>query len=112
MPVGLRASVDRPGQVRSGQPEVRSQVRSGQVYCSADVVGTTRHSEQNHVPNHDSKEKEFKLKENSGLKAHESFSESSILSRSSVVPVLGVYSFGQAAGCGESALQIVSTAEV
>ena len=73
------------------------------------VVGTTKYSEQSHVPNHDSKEKEFKLKENSGLKAHESFSESSILSRSSVVPILGVSSFGQAVGCGESALQIVST---
>ena len=72
-------------------------------------MGTTKYSEQSHVPNHDSKEKEFKLKENSGLKAHESFSESSILSRSSVVPVLGVSSFGQAVGCGESALQIAST---
>jgi len=29
------------------------------------VVGTTKYSEQSHVPNHDSKEKEFELKENS-----------------------------------------------
>ena len=33
------------------------------------VVGTTKYSEQSHVPNHDSKEKEFELKENSKIQS-------------------------------------------
>ena len=35
------------------------------------VVGTTKYSEQSHVPNHDSKEKEFKLKENSKIQSQD-----------------------------------------
>jgi hypothetical protein len=67
-------------------------------------VGTAKSSELNH----DSKEKELKLpvKENSRLKSHESISEtlSQIFLRSSV-PSLGFrLPFGQAGGCGESAL--------
>ena len=35
------------------------------------VVGTTKYSEQSHVPNHDSKEKEFELKENSKIQSQD-----------------------------------------
>ena len=34
-------------------------------------MGTTKYSEQSHVPNHDSKEKEFKLKENSKIQSQD-----------------------------------------
>ena len=34
-------------------------------------MGTTKYSEQSHVPNHDSKEKEFELKENSKIQSQD-----------------------------------------
>ena len=64
------------------------------------VVGTTKYSEQNHNP----KEKEFKLKENSRLKSHEPFSESEFPSIFGPVPG-APHPFGQAGGCGEFALR-------
>ena len=51
---------------------------------ASNVVGTTKYSEQNHNP----KEKEFKLKENSRLKSHEPFSESEFPSIFRPVPGL------------------------
>ena len=57
-----------------------------------------------------SQRKEFKLKETSRLKSHKSFSGSDFPQLRESVPSLGfLLPFGQAGGCGESALQIVST---
>ena len=63
-------------------------------------MGTTKYSEQNHNP----KEKEFKLKENSRLKSHEPVSESEFPSIFRPVPRVP-HPFGQAGGCGEFALR-------
>ena len=69
-------------------------------------MGTTKYSEQSHVPNHDSKEKEFKLKENSGLKSLRILFLNLRFSRDPrSFPSLGFLPFGQAGGCGGFALR-------